>query len=99
MPQRSRKVIVTTQFRDLYYGEITATDEEIAVNKAVRVENCRHIAYWRGPRGGITSLAAIGPTHNESRIGAPTSMLVTGVAHILDVSPAAVRVFDALRSE
>jgi hypothetical protein len=30
-------VIVTTQYRDLYYGEVAATDAEIVKTKAVSV--------------------------------------------------------------
>ena len=92
-----RIVIVTSQYRDLYYGEIVATDAEIVESKAVRVKDCRHIAYWKGPTGGLTSLAVSGPGPG-SRIGAPCeSMLVSGVAHVLDVSAEAQARFAAIQ--
>lgn len=92
-----RYVIVTTQYRDLYYGTITATDQEIASTHSVRVSAARHIAYWHGPKGGLTSLAAQGP-EKGSRIGvAIDSMLVTGVAHVLDVTEAARARFAAIQ--
>lgn len=92
-----RYVIVTTQYRDLYCGLISASDAEIASTHAVRVSEARHIAYWQGPKGGLTSLAVEGP-EDGSRIGAPiASMLVTGVAHVLDVTEAARARFAAIQ--
>ena len=98
MPKtKTRIVIVTSQYRDLYYGEIAATDAEIVATKAVRVKDCRHIAYWKGPTGGLTSLAVSGPGEG-SRIGAPcSSMLATGIAHVLDVSTEAQARFAAIK--
>jgi len=89
---------VTTQWRDLYYGCVSATDSEIARSHSVRVEECRHIAYWKGPTGGLTSLAVGGPGAG-SRIGAPTTepALITGVAHVFPVSAEAAERFAAIR--
>lgn len=94
--QTGRWVIVTSQYRDLYYGLITATDKEISETHAVRVERCRHIAYWTGPKGGLTSLAVEGPAAG-SRIGGETSVLITGVAHVLNVTEAAQVRFAAVK--
>ena len=93
----SRICIVTTQYRDLYYGEITATNAEIGATKTVEVTNCRHIGYWKGPRGGLTSLAAEGPGPG-SNIGHACPGFITGVAHILEVSAEARAKFDAYKS-
>ena len=88
--------IITTQYRDLYYGEIVdGSDADIASTKAVRVRACRHIPYWHGPTGGLTSLAVEGPD-NQSRIGAPCDALLTGVAHVLTVTDEARARFDAV---
>lgn len=94
--QKARVCIITTQWRDLYYGTVTATDAEVSKEHAVRVEDCRHIAYWKGPRGGLTSLAAEGPGEG-SNIGAPVPMLVTGVAHLLECSAEAQAKFAAIK--
>lgn len=66
--RKSRMVIVGNGPYGLYYGETSATDEEILEKNAVRLGRCRHIAYWKGDVGGITSLAATGPA-DGSRIG------------------------------
>lgn len=92
-----RFVIVGNQSYGLYFGETSATDAEVAANKSLRVDNCRHIAHWQGKTGGITSLAAFGPCGpkaQQSRIGAPCpSSLLTGVVNVLDCTPEAVANF------
>jgi hypothetical protein len=94
MSEKTRVVIIGNDGYGLYYGRITATDEEIARNKAVRVYRCRHIAHWKGDPGGITSLAATGP-HRGSRIGKECpSALVTGVKNVFECSADAVGRFD-----
>ena len=94
---QKRFVIVGNQSYGLYYGETDASDREIAETKSVRLENCRHIAHWRGKTGGITSLAAYGPCGpkvRESRIGAPApSSLLTGIVNVFDCTPEAVANF------
>jgi hypothetical protein len=93
-PKRiTRTCIITTQYRDLYFGVIAATDEEVTASKSVSVDECRHIAYWKGPKGGITSLAAEGPGPG-SNIGKPVDgVLITGVAHLIPVTPGAAAGF------
>jgi hypothetical protein len=91
-----RWAVVTSQYRDLYYGKVVTADADIIKNKAATVEQCRHIGYWKGPVGGLSGLAAEGPGPG-SRIGAPNpSSLLTGVAHVHDVTEAARAKFDAL---
>lgn len=85
--RKRRTVIIGNDKYGLYYGDVEASDEEIIAKKAVRVYGCRHIAYWQGGTGGITSLAAWGPkVGGDSRIGAPADALITGVVNVLDVS-------------
>ena len=91
-----RTAIIASGDAGLYYGDITATDEEINAAKMVRVTNCRHIAYWEGKEGGITSLAEHGPLDNgKSRIGLATSSpaAIMDVRNVFPVSPAAAARF------
>lgn len=92
-----RYVVVGNQSYGLYFGETSATDEEVARTKSLRVENVRHVSQWYGRTGGITSLAACGPCGprvHESRIGAPApSALLTHVVNIFDCTEEAVANF------
>jgi len=92
-----RPVIVTTQWRDLYYGRVVTPLAKIAAQHWCLVDECRHIAYWQGPRGGLTSLAAEGPGAG-SRIGARIDgALITGVAHLLPVTAEAAKKFAEIK--
>jgi len=93
----ARHVIVGTTSYGLYFGTTEATDKEILEQKAVRLNDCRHIRYWYGKTGGITSLAAAGPCGpraKQSRIGAPSpSALISSVGNVFDCTPEAVAAF------
>jgi hypothetical protein len=95
-----RAVLIGAQGYGLYIGRISATDAEILRDKAVRVAECRHVRYWYGGTGGITSLAAwgpCGPKATQSRIGAPTlSSLITDVRTVHDLTAEAVAAFAAI---
>jgi hypothetical protein len=92
--QNGRPVIVANSSYGLYYGRITASDEEIAKHGCVRVSRCRHIAHWKGDPGGITSLASTGPQRG-SRIGKECpSALVTAVRNVFDCTIEATLRFD-----
>lgn len=84
----------------LWFGEVRASDAEIARTKAVRLYQARSIRYWYGRHGGITSLAAYGlcgPSASQSRIGAPiASTLVLDVRAVHDCSAEAVETFRAM---
>lgn len=86
--------IITTQYRDLYYGEVDADDiEGILERKSGAFRNVRHVAYWHGPTGGLTSLCAEGPD-GQSRIGRAIERgFLSGIAHILPVSEEAAAKF------
>lgn len=79
----------------LYVGLVESHDTETHV--AV-VRECRHIRYWYGRTGGITSLAVYGlcgPREKESRIGAPCRRAtLTNVVNIFECSPEARASFE-----
>lgn len=84
----------------LSYGLVSASDEDIIRDKAVRVRECRNIRYWYGGKGGISSLSAwgpCGPRAQESRIGHPEpSTLILDVKAVRDCTPEAVAAFAAI---
>lgn len=92
----SRAVLIGNSSYGLYIGRTADTDAEIAATESVRLTDCRHVAYWYGLTGGITSLAAhgpCGPRKMESRVGAPCGALLTGVVNVFDLTPAAELAF------
>ena len=99
---QERFVIVGNGSWCLWFGKVKATDAEVLKDKAVRVYDCRHVRYWYGGTGGITSLAKWGPCGSrakESRIGAPCpSSLITDVRAIHDCTDEAVVNFAAIEA-
>lgn len=97
---RRRFVLVGNSGYGLYVGYTAATDEMVIATRAVRLEQCRHVRYWYGRSGGITSLAAYGPCGPrvaESRIGAACpSALVTQIVNIYDCTEEARQNFDSV---
>lgn len=95
-----RAVLVGNEKFGLYIGYTADTDEAIIEKRAVRLQDCRHVSYWVGKTGGITSLAKYGPcgpNKNSSRVGAPAdSALLTGVVNVFDLSPEAVESFASI---
>jgi len=96
----TRYCIVSNEGYGLYCGYVSATDEQIVKQGFVSVEECRHIRYWYGGTGGITSLAAWGPCGlrvKDSRIGAPCpTSLIVQVRTIHECTPEAVANFAAI---
>jgi len=97
MATTRRYCVIGNEGYGLYCGYVSATYEEIAKAGAVSVEECRHIRYWYGGTGGITSLAAWGPCGKravESRIGAPCpSSLIMQVRAVHECTPEAMSSF------
>lgn len=66
--------IIANKSYGLYAGVIESITPDAEGASTVVATDVRHIAYWYGKTGGITSLAAhglCGPRAGESRIGAP----------------------------
>ena len=104
MKNAKRFVIAGNGNWGLYYGQTAATDAKVIKDKSVRLYNCRHVCRWHcAKNGGITSLAAIGPSGmnvSQCRIGAPDpSTLILDVKAIHDCAPEAVKAFAAVEAK
>lgn len=100
--EKRRYVLVGNGLYGLYVGWWAGNDADAIRDKAVRLEECRHVRYWYGRSGGITSLAAhgpCGPRMMESRIGAPSpSNLINDVRTIFDCTDEAVAQFTKIEA-
>ncbi len=86
----------------LWYGEVRASDAEVAKTHSVRIYHARGIRRWYCRLGGgITSLAALGPSGprvDECRIGAEiASTLLLDVKALHECSPEAVAAFASVK--
>ncbi len=83
----------------LCYGYTEESNDTILARRTVTVTNGRHIAYYKTAKGGLTSLARIGP-YEDSRIGLPVDKLgLAEVLTVLDVSDEAEAKFRDFRCQ
>lgn len=87
---KGRPVLVTTEYRGVFFGYAEDTSGETIILK--RARNC---IYWAKNVGGFLGLAATGP-NGECRIGAEVEQFeARKVTSVTEVSPAAVQAWEA----
>jgi len=86
------KVLVTTDKRGVFYGEIEDI-EAIAEGDPITLKNARNIVYWSAATRGFLGIAATGPA-DGSRVGPAvpslTLMGITSVAVCTEIAAAAI---------
>ena len=84
-----RPVIVTTEYRGVFFGYATETSGDTIILR--RARNC---IYWSAKTGGFMGLASIGP-QERSRIGQQVeSIELRKVTSVIEVTDAAVAVWE-----
>jgi hypothetical protein len=84
-----RAVVVTTEFRGVFFGYAEDTSGD-----AIRLKRARNCIYWSKATGGFMGLAATGPAKG-SRIGATADVDLRKVTAVLEASPEAVQAWEA----
>jgi len=80
----TRQVIVTTEYRGVYYGRLVEQDGRECILEAA------HMAIYWGTTQGVDQLAATGPT-DQSKIGARAPRVwICGLTSVVDCTPEAV---------
>lgn len=87
MSSKLRPVLVTTEFRGVFFGWADDTSGD-----SVKLTNARNCIYWDSSIGGFGGLASDGP-NAQCRIGARVPVLdvrkVTSVAEVTEQAAAA----------
>ena len=86
---KERPVIVTTEFRGVFFGY--ATDTEGETIKLARARNC---VYWSHDCKGFMGLASTGPTAG-CRIGPPADITLRQITAVVEVTEAAAKAWEA----
>ena len=85
-----RPVIVTTEYRGVFFGYATDTSGDTIV-----LRNARNCIYWSAKTGGFMGLASTGP-QDGSRIGATVKQIeLRKITSVAEVEPAAVKAWEA----
>lgn len=85
----SRPVLVTTEFRGVFFGYADDTSGD-----SITLSNARNCIYWPSQQGGFAGLASEGPVKG-SRIGAKVEKIdLRKVTSVTEVTPAAVQAWE-----
>jgi hypothetical protein len=92
MKTTNRPVIITTQYRGVYYGELVEHD---SAERTCVLENARMVIRW-GTTDGVDQLAATGPTAS-SKLGAlAPKVWLCGITSVSDCTPEAQKAWRGL---
>lgn len=83
-----RPVIVTTEYRGVFFGYATDTSGD-----TIHLKRARNALRWSDKTGGFMGLAERGPGPGDSRIGAPADIELRKVTSVVEVTPEAERVW------
>ena len=84
-----RPVLVTTEHRGVFFGYATDTDGE-----TISLKRSRLCIYWSADVKGFMGLAAAGPS-SSCRIGPPADITLRKITAVLEVTPDAVKKWEA----
>lgn len=89
---KSKKVLVTTEFRGVFYGEIL---DDKNLPDEITLKNARNCIYWSSDCGGFLGLASQGPT-KSCRIGLQvTELTLYKITSITPVSDEAAKAWES----
>lgn len=84
-----RAVLVTTTHRGVFFGYAHNTDGD-----TIKLEAARLCVYWSADCKGFMGLASSGPTKG-CRVGPPADIEVRNITAVVEVTPAAIKAWEA----
>lgn len=86
---KERAVLVTTEFRGMFFGYATDTSGD-----TINLKRARNCIYWSAACSGFLGLASIGP-QKGSRIGERGNIELRKITSVSEVTSEAVKVWEA----
>lgn len=83
--QKEQAVMVTTEFKGVFFGYITETP----TNRTITLKRARNCIYWSSDIHGFMGLASEGPNRNCKIGPAVLSITLQKVTAVIEVSPSA----------
>jgi len=87
--QQERPVLVTTEYRGVFFGYATDTDGD-----TINLKRARNCIYWPPANKGFLGLAETGPIKG-SRVGPPADIQLRKITCVAEVTEAAVKAWEA----
>jgi len=92
---RGRPVLVTTEYRGVFFGYADDTLGEILGSNVIVLRGARNCIYWHKSVGGFAGLAVTGPDA-QCRIGAEVSQIeLRGITSVSEVSTEAAKAWES----
>lgn len=86
---KERPVLITTEYRGVFFGYAENTDGDI-----VKLKRARNCLYWPAKQKGFIGLATNGPV-DGSRVGPAADIELRKVTAVIECSPEAVAAWEA----
>lgn len=87
--KKERAVLVTTEFRGVFFGYATDTSGDV-----IKLRGARNCIYWDNKTGGFVGLAEFGPGAG-CRIGARADVDMRKITCVAEMTPAAVQAWES----
>lgn len=84
-----RAVVVTTEFRGVFFGYAGDTSRDV-----IQLKRARNCIYWSSETGGFMGLASKGPGKG-SRIGETADIELRKITSVVEATPEAVQAWEA----
>ena len=84
-----RPVLVTTEFRGVFFGYAEETSGE-----TIKLKRARNCIYWPVENKGFLGLAAAGPA-KDARVGPAADIELRKVTAVVEVTAAAVQAWES----
>jgi len=88
---KERAVLITTEYKGVFFGYATNTDGDI-----IKLKRARNCIYWPTQNNGFMGLASDGP-HRHAKIGPPADIELRKVTAVVEVTPTAEKVWNEFK--
>jgi len=87
--KKARPVLVTTEYRGVFFGYATDTSGD-----TITLTRARNCVYWPTANRGFLGLAETGPV-SGAKVGPPADIELRKITCVAEVTPAAVKAWEA----
>lgn len=87
--QKDRPVLVTTEYRGVFFGYASDTSGD-----TIKLRSARNCIYWPKEQKGFLGLASQGPL-DGARVGPPADIELRAITCVAEVTPEAVARWEA----
>lgn len=88
MKEKLRPVLVTTEYRGVFFGYASSTDRE-----TIKLKDARNCIFWSADMKGFLGLASHGPSAS-CKIGPRADIEVRKVTSVAEVTPVAEKAWN-----